>query len=33
MGCVNPHVEEETLIQDYLMAWNAPVENRVDFKE
>ena len=31
MGCANPHVEEETLIKAYLMAWNALVENREDF--
>ena len=28
MGCANRHVEEETLIKAYLMAWNALVENR-----
>ena len=33
MGCVNRHVEEETLIKAYLMAWNALVENREDFME
>ena len=33
MGCANRHVEEETLIQAYLMAWNALVENRADFME
>lgn len=31
MGCANRHVEEETLIKAYLMAWNALVENREDF--
>lgn len=31
MGCANGHVEEETLIKVYLMAWNALVENREDF--
>ena len=30
MGCANRHVEEETLIKAYLMAWNALVENRED---
>jgi hypothetical protein len=29
----NRHVEEETLIKAYLMAWNALVENRADFME
>ena len=29
----NRHVEEETLIKAYLMAWNALVENREDFME
>ena len=33
MECVNRHVEEETLIKAYLMAWNALVENREDFME
>ena len=33
MGCANCHVEEETLIKAYLMAWNALVENREDFME
>ena len=33
MGCTNHHVEEETLIKAYLMAWNALVENREDFME
>ena len=33
MGCANHHVEEETLIKAYLMAWNALVENREDFME
>ncbi|MEQ2853162.1 recombinase zinc beta ribbon domain-containing protein [Hominiventricola filiformis] len=33
MGCTNRHVEEETLIKAYLMAWNALVENREDFME
>ena len=33
MGCANRHVEEETLIKAYLMAWNALVENREDFME
>ena len=33
MGCANRHVEEETLIKAYLMAWNALVENRADFME
>ena len=28
MGCANRHIEEETLIKAYLMAWNALVENR-----
>ena len=28
IGCTNHHVEEETLIKAYLMAWNALVENR-----
>ena len=28
MGCANRHVEEETLVKAYLMAWNALVENR-----
>ena len=31
MGCANRHVEEETLIKAYLMAWNALVENRRGF--
>ena len=31
MGCANRHVEEETLVKAYLMAWNALVENREDF--
>lgn len=33
MGCANRHVEEETLIKAYLMAWNALVENRENFME
>ena len=33
IGCTNHHVEEETLIKAYLMAWNALVENREDFME
>ena len=33
MGCANRHVEEETLIKAYLMAWNAVVKNREDFVE
>ena len=33
IGCANRHVEEETLIKAYLMAWNALVENRADFME
>ena len=33
MGCTNRHVEEETLIKAYLMAWNALVDNRADFME
>ena len=33
MGCANRHVEEETLIKAYLMAWNALVKNREDFME
>lgn len=33
MGCANRHVEKETLIKAYLMAWNALVENRADFME
>lgn len=33
IGCANRHVEEETLIKVYLMAWNALVENREDFME
>ena len=33
MGCGNRHVEEETLIKAYLMAWNALVENRESFLE
>lgn len=33
MGCANRHVEEETLVKAYLMAWNALVENREDFME
>lgn len=32
-GCDNRHVEEETLIKTYLMAWNALVENRESFLE
>ena len=28
VGCTDRHVEEETLIKAYLMAWNALVENR-----
>lgn len=32
-GCDNRHVEEETLIKAYLMAWNALVENRESFLE
>ena len=31
MGCTNRHVEEETLIKAYLMAWNALVENREEW--
>ncbi len=30
-GCDNRHVEEETLVKSYLMAWNALVENRESF--
>ena len=33
MGCSNRHVDEETLIKAYLMAWNALVENREAFLE
>ncbi len=33
MGCSNRHVDEETLIKAYLMAWNALVENRDSFLE
>ena len=33
MECANRHVEVETLIKAYLMAWNALVENREDFME
>ena len=33
MGCTNRHVEEETLVKAYLMAWNALVENREDLME
>jgi hypothetical protein len=33
MGCANRHVEEETLVKAYLMAWNALVENRENFME
>ena len=33
MGCSNRHVDEETLIKAYLMAWNALVENREAFME
>ena len=33
VGCTNRHVEEETLIKAYLMAWNALVENRESFLE
>lgn len=33
MGCSNRHVEEETLVKAYLMAWNALVENREAFME
>lgn len=33
LECANRHVEEETLIKAYLMAWNALVENRADFME
>jgi hypothetical protein len=29
----NHHVEEETLVKVYLMAWNALVENRENFME
>ena len=32
-GYDNRHVEEETLIKVYHMAWNALVENREDFLE
>ena len=32
-GCNNCHVEEETLIKAYIMAWNALVENRESFLE
>jgi len=28
MGCDNRHVDEETLVKAYLMAWNALLENR-----
>lgn len=33
VGCTNRHIEEETLIKVYLMAWNALVENRESFLE
>ena len=33
LECANRHVEEETLIKAYLMAWNTLVENRADFME
>lgn len=33
LGCDNRHVEEETLIKAYLMAWNALVENQESFLE
>ncbi len=33
MGCANRHVEEETLIKAYLLAWNALLENRESFME
>ncbi len=33
MGCDNRHVEEETLVEAYLMAWNALVESREAFME
>lgn len=33
MGRSNRHVDEETLIKAYLMAWNALVENRETFME
>lgn len=32
-GCANCHVEEETLVKAYLMAWNELVENREIFLE
>ena len=33
VGCTNRHVEEETLINAYMMACNALVENRESFLE
>ncbi len=33
IGCDNRHVDEETLIKAYIMAWNAIVKNRDDFME
>lgn len=33
MGCSNRHIDEETLIKAYLMAWNALVENKATFME
>lgn len=33
MGCTNRHVDEETLVKAYLMAWNALVENWEAFIE
>lgn len=32
-GCDNRHVEEETLVKAFLMAWNVLVEKREDFME
>ena len=32
-GCDNRHVEEETLVKAYLLAWNALVENRESLLE
>ena len=33
MGCGNRHVDEETLVKAYLLAWNALLENRGIFME
>lgn len=33
IGCDNRHVEKETMVKAYLMAWNALVENREAFRE